>query len=292
MNINSLGDVDVLAGRPLLSLPTRFIWFSAPRVVTQARPENVYLTQHRVIEFEKYSKSVMRGMGFPIFDAGMMSQSRWDASYDGLHYLLQYSPDNWASHTSNMMAQAMMNVIFPTCSAVAADDPVFISPSPVPAAPTPVTAPGNASPQASDASTSTLPCGVPTDPFSVKAWVNGISPGSASFVSSARVKYDVSMTTAASCRHTTLILTPPADQLATLALKADIRPVLHFYTAASLNGSSCAAPGPDCIHKQRELIIRIGSDGRSLVAIFVPDPAAVHYFITLEVSITACCFSF
>lgn len=102
--------------RPNISRPSRLIWFSAPAVVSQGREHNTYITTQRAKAQEEYSVELMKRMGVSIVDGWRITQSRWDASYDGIHYLLQFGPDYWVSHTSNMVTQVLFNVIFPNCS--------------------------------------------------------------------------------------------------------------------------------------------------------------------------------
>ena len=47
----------------------------------------------------------MTKMGVPIADATTVTQSQWEAAYDGLHYL-RGSNDNWNGHVSSMVTQA------------------------------------------------------------------------------------------------------------------------------------------------------------------------------------------
>lgn len=106
------------AGRPYLNTPTRFVWFTGPAVFSQARPQNVYLTTPRAALQSAYSEAIMREFGFPIVDGLAISQSRWDACTDGIHYASAVFSinDGWASQVSTMMYQAVMNAVFPDCS--------------------------------------------------------------------------------------------------------------------------------------------------------------------------------
>ena len=46
----------------------------------------------------------MFDMGIPIADATIVTQSMWEAAYDGLHYL-RGSNDNWNGHISTFVFQ-------------------------------------------------------------------------------------------------------------------------------------------------------------------------------------------
>ena len=59
----------------------------------------------------------MKKLGVPVADATIVTQSMWEAAYDGLHYL-RGSNDNWNGHISNMVTQMILNTIFPTCGAL------------------------------------------------------------------------------------------------------------------------------------------------------------------------------
>lgn len=108
----------VLAGRPSISTPARFVWFTAPSVFSQARSGNIYLSTARARLQSKYIADAMRELGFPIVDAEIITQSRWDASYDGLHYASAGGTvdESWYSQVSYMVYQAVLNTVFPTCS--------------------------------------------------------------------------------------------------------------------------------------------------------------------------------
>ena len=105
----------VFAGRPGISTPSRLIWLSAPYTFCQSRKANTYMTTARTASMSGYSAGVMRGMGFPIADVTQVTQSRWDAAYDGLHYAARGGDDHWLGAVSGMNYQVVLNVMFPTC---------------------------------------------------------------------------------------------------------------------------------------------------------------------------------
>jgi hypothetical protein len=103
-----------VTGRPELSAPLRLIWFAAPVVFSQAHAGTDYVTTHRVLTYDRMCRDAMTKIGVPILDAAMLTQSRWEAAYDGVHYL-SGSNDNWNGHVSWMVFHAAMNVLFPKC---------------------------------------------------------------------------------------------------------------------------------------------------------------------------------
>lgn len=111
----ALASPDPVPGRPGLSKPMRLVWLSAPTTNSRARPGNVYMTTHRTAMFTYYSESVMRSLGVPVVDARSLTQSRWESSYDGLHYAAQMGGDNWGSQVASMEFQTALNVVFPVC---------------------------------------------------------------------------------------------------------------------------------------------------------------------------------
>ena len=97
------------------------VWFSAPYTFGKARPANDYMTTARTTVMSRHSVELMASLGIPVVDAGIITQSRWDSSHDGLHY---GSPQNtedgrgvvWAGQVSFMVAHVVLNTVFPTCS--------------------------------------------------------------------------------------------------------------------------------------------------------------------------------
>lgn len=81
-------------------------------------PTRSCLVHGRAALFTQYSEAAMRSIGVPIADNRAVTQSRWEASYDGLHYASTTSGDNWASQVASMEYQVVMNVIFPKCGAL------------------------------------------------------------------------------------------------------------------------------------------------------------------------------
>lgn len=104
------------AGRRGLG-PSRIVWFSAPATFCQARSGNVFMSSLRTTRSTLYAEEVMRRLGVPIVDGRSITTSRWDASYDGLHYAMTSGgSDAWYSQVSSQVFQAVLNTIFPTCN--------------------------------------------------------------------------------------------------------------------------------------------------------------------------------
>ena len=94
------------------------IWLSAPTTFAHARTGNVYMSTHRTTMFTKQSEAVMRKIGVPVVDGLAVTQSRWEASYDGLHYASDIGGDNWGSQVAMMLYEVVLNVMFQRCGAV------------------------------------------------------------------------------------------------------------------------------------------------------------------------------
>ena len=78
---------------------------------------NYYMTSHRTRRFSLHSEAVMRSIGVPIVDWYQLTQSRWDASYDGLHYAGQLDGNDYMGGQVPMMEyQVGLNALFPECT--------------------------------------------------------------------------------------------------------------------------------------------------------------------------------
>ncbi len=67
-----------------------------------------------VIVWSEYNnwlwQAAMRDIGVEIVDLTSVTQSYFDGTYDGLHYLFRDE-----GRVSNMMLQVILNALFPTC---------------------------------------------------------------------------------------------------------------------------------------------------------------------------------
>ena len=97
------------AERPSISTPARFIWVTAPAVFGSGDAGREYLTPARAAAVRETAEVIMRDLGFPVLDAWTMSQSRWDATMDGV----TFPPDSDVVHT---MYQMLLNMVFPACT--------------------------------------------------------------------------------------------------------------------------------------------------------------------------------
>jgi hypothetical protein len=99
------------------------LWFAAPFVFSPAHAGTDHVSTHRVLTFDRMAREAMQKIGVPIADATAVTQSMWEAAWDGLHYL-SGSNDNWNGHISNMVFQARGQSgtlrVFPACVEVAA----------------------------------------------------------------------------------------------------------------------------------------------------------------------------
>jgi hypothetical protein len=64
---------------------------------------------------DEMSRQAMKAMNITIVDAKIVTQSMWESSYDGLHYLYGCENDNWSGHTSSFIFQIILNAIFSVC---------------------------------------------------------------------------------------------------------------------------------------------------------------------------------
>jgi hypothetical protein len=101
-------------GRPGLSAPIRMFWYAAPFVFSPAHAGTDYVSTHRVLKFDRMCREAMKAIGVPIADATAVTQSMWEAAYDGLHYL-RGSNDNWNGHVSNAVQQVCLCLCLCLC---------------------------------------------------------------------------------------------------------------------------------------------------------------------------------
>lgn len=93
----------------------------APQTVSKARDGNLYVTTARTTLASLASKAMMKELGFPIVDTRIMTQSRWDATIDGIHYAAMGAfSDHWLGAVSAMFSQVILNTMFPTCTGATA----------------------------------------------------------------------------------------------------------------------------------------------------------------------------
>ena len=104
------------ADRPGVSTPMKMIWLSPNFVFTPAHEGTDYVTTFRHQFYDEYARQEMRKIGIPIVAGSEITKSQWEAAYDGLHYL-RGANDNWNGCVANMVFQAVMNVVFPSCKA-------------------------------------------------------------------------------------------------------------------------------------------------------------------------------
>ena len=110
-----LTDPPVFPGRPGVSKPMRLIWFTPPFIFSQAHAGTEHVTTHRQQVFDAASRDMLKGTGVIVFDGATITKAMWESAFDGLHYLRGLD-DNWFGTTANMVTQALLNVIFPTCA--------------------------------------------------------------------------------------------------------------------------------------------------------------------------------
>jgi hypothetical protein len=74
------------------------------------------VTGPRAEAFNRLAVNMTRAAGAAIVDWFNMTRSRWESSWDGLHYACQLNGDNWGSQVASMMFQVALNVLFPECT--------------------------------------------------------------------------------------------------------------------------------------------------------------------------------
>ena len=54
-------------------------------------------------------------MGVPIIDATAVTQSQWEAAYDGLHYLQGHYTGKWFGKVAGVVFHVALNAVFQKC---------------------------------------------------------------------------------------------------------------------------------------------------------------------------------
>ena len=237
---------------------------------------------------ERYSKQLMRNMGIEVMDAGIITQSRFEASYDGLHYLLKTGDDNWMSQVANMVAHVMMNTVMTTCGELADSDPVF-NPNAAVSGTTPQTAgagttiPSPAVPPAPPKAGGS--CQAPDDPFASN-FLTGPFPAS-KITSLSGTNLQITLSEFKNCAFGRLVLAPDAGGTAAVDVLKTIDASLHLYVATNLTGEPCFSM-VNCTLISRRIPLRLSDDGKTILGIVVPDASSSRYVFTVQVL----CFTF
>lgn len=74
-----------------------------------------YISLPRLLQFDEASTTRLRKIGVEVFDAMTPTRTRPGTCYDGLHYLMA-TADGHMGHTSNMLMQMLLNMIFKECT--------------------------------------------------------------------------------------------------------------------------------------------------------------------------------
>eukprot|EP00300_Choanocystis_sp_HF-7_P027434 c32543_g1_i1.p1 GENE.c32543_g1_i1~~c32543_g1_i1.p1 ORF type:complete len:745 (+),score=89.81 c32543_g1_i1:1029-3263(+) len=96
--------------------PMRALWYIAPYIFSQAHSHSEHLTSWRSTVYSRLATQRMRNLGISTLDTFSMTQSRWEDSWDGLHYMQSTIEDPGHGIASAMVQQAVLNAVFPTCS--------------------------------------------------------------------------------------------------------------------------------------------------------------------------------
>jgi hypothetical protein len=105
-----------VVGREGLQKPMQLLWYSPPFIVSPAHPGTPTVTAQRMVVMDSVMTSALKDLPVTIIDTTTVSRARWEAAYDGLHYL-SAGEHGWRGATSTMLFQIVLNTLFPTCRA-------------------------------------------------------------------------------------------------------------------------------------------------------------------------------
>ncbi len=92
----------------VLRAAPQYLWLTSPALFG-SRNGSAHLTTARAKVNAAHSESVMRNLGIPIIDMWALTQSRWDASTDGVTF-------GGTTGVEWMMSQVVLNALFPACT--------------------------------------------------------------------------------------------------------------------------------------------------------------------------------
>lgn len=94
----------------------RVLWFGGPFVHAPPhdRDRKEVITSARMVEYNNYATQIIRGLGIEVVDLLTPTWSRYDNSWDGVHYS-RAGGGMWVGSVSYMNAQIVLNVAFGTC---------------------------------------------------------------------------------------------------------------------------------------------------------------------------------
>ena len=105
-----------VAGRPLLNKPLRALWYKPPVTHSRGYDFYTYLTHHRHEVFAADIEEFVKGIGFDVANIKAMSQSRWEATFDGMHYIMGIHQDiEWQGCVGSQFEHVVLNYVFPSC---------------------------------------------------------------------------------------------------------------------------------------------------------------------------------
>eukprot|EP01087_Luapelamoeba_hula_P007216 TRINITY_DN1752_c1_g1_i3.p1 TRINITY_DN1752_c1_g1~~TRINITY_DN1752_c1_g1_i3.p1 ORF type:complete len:812 (-),score=121.14 TRINITY_DN1752_c1_g1_i3:249-2684(-) len=92
-----------------------FLWYGGPYVhqstLIEERPE---ITHTRMRKFNDFAVPIARRLGFKIVDVITPTASRYDSTWDGVHYSIPGNGE-WNGPVSHMITQIMLNTLFAKC---------------------------------------------------------------------------------------------------------------------------------------------------------------------------------
>lgn len=100
--------------------PATLIWVTSPCLYgpiwpptqTYVKAQNA-LNYNRALRYSLWAHEYMRAMGARTVNALAMTQAMWESVWDGVHYA---APEELRKgNVAKMMAQVVMNTIFPDC---------------------------------------------------------------------------------------------------------------------------------------------------------------------------------
>ena len=96
-------------GRP----PVRCIWYGNPYIFAAAHDGTDFLTESRNERYKELTISEVEANGYVYYDPILITRSRPEGSWDGLHYLRGY--EEWNGHVASNNIQLLLNLLFGDC---------------------------------------------------------------------------------------------------------------------------------------------------------------------------------
>ena len=102
-------------GNSATDKPARVLWYSPAHVLSSLRADAAHTSWHNIAMLDAHARAMLSMIGASVIDVAAVSQSMWEATYDGVHYLRRGSDGVWRGCVSGMMFQVALNAMFPDC---------------------------------------------------------------------------------------------------------------------------------------------------------------------------------